>query len=177
MWSARLPSLLPWFGRMKAIVRLAHAPFDPSEELRAFNAETEDVGAIVSFVGLARGNAKDGSPINALVLERYRSVTLRSMEAIADAAHARFEIGYSWVIHRDGRILPGEPIVFVATASAHRRAAFEAADYLIDRLKSEAVFWKWEEGPAGARWIEPTIRDAADLSRWADEHRTDHARN
>ena len=155
---------------MNATVRLLAAGFDPAGELRHFTAEAGDgaagAGAIVSFTGLARGTAADGSAIDALVLETYRTVTLRSMEAIAAAAHARFAITRSLVLHRAGRILPGEPIVFVATAAAHRRAAFEAADYLMDRLKSEAVFWKCEEGPAGRRWIEPTAADGAALARW-----------
>lgn len=147
-------------------VRLLDGPFDPAAELAAFTALAAGAGAIVSFTGLARGADRDGAALTALVLESYRSVTLRSMEAIAAAARARFAIGPSRVLHRTGRILPGEAIVFVATAAAHRRAAFEAADYLMDRLKSEAVFWKREEGAAGARWIEPTAADAADLARW-----------
>ena len=154
---------------MSSVVRLADAPFDPADELRAFTADAEGIGAVVSFTGMARGTAHDGSPVAALVLETYRAVTLHSMEAIAAAAHERFAIVRSLVIHRAGRILPGEPIVFVATASSHRRAAFEAADYLMDRLKTEAVFWKREDGPdGGGRWIEPTAADAQALARWTD---------
>lgn len=151
---------------MNAEVLLAAAPFDPAEALRRLTAGAHDVGAVVSFTGLARGTTRDGTPVEALVLESHRTLTLRSMQEIAAAAHARFAISRSLVIHRAGRILPGEPIVFVATAAAHRRAAFEAADYLMDRLKSEAVFWKREEGATGAKWIEPTENDAADLARW-----------
>ncbi|WP_298199732.1 molybdenum cofactor biosynthesis protein MoaE [Novosphingobium sp.] len=151
---------------MSRTVRLIETGFDPAEELRRFTAETGEVGAIVSFTGVARGLARDGAPLQALVLEAYRSVTLRSMEAIAADAHARFPITASLVLHRAGRILPGEPIVLVATAAPHRRAAFDAADYLMDRLKSEAVFWKREEGVSGAVWIEPTTDDAAALARW-----------
>lgn len=161
---------------------LSAAPFDPTEALRQFSAAAEGAGAVVSFTGLARGTTRDGRPVAVLVLEGHRSLTLRSMDDIAAAARARFAITASRVIHREGRILPGEPIVFVAAAAAHRRAAFEAADYMMDRLKSEAVFWKREEGPDGARWIEPTTEDAADLARWqdadgADASRTDYARN
>lgn len=159
-------------------VTLCAAPFDPAEALQQFSAAARGAGAVVSFTGLARGAARDGSAVATLVLESHRTLTLRSMEEIAAAAQARFPITAARVIHREGRIAPGEPIVFVATASAHRRAAFEAADYLMDRLKSEAVFWKREEGPGGARWIEPTAGDAADLARWAEDHsRTNHARN
>lgn len=162
---------------MSAEVTLSAAAFDPGEILRGFHAIAQGAGAVVSFCGSARGTARDGSPVAALVLESYRGVTLRSMEEIAAAAHARFAITHSRVVHREGRILAGEPIVFVATAAAHRRAAFEAADYLMDRLKSEAVFWKREEGPAGARWIEPTADDVADLARWTQGSGTAHARN
>lgn len=151
---------------MTPVVRLLEQPFDPAAELRGFHADTAGVGAVVSFTGLARGATREGAAVAALVLESYRSVTLRSMEEIAAAAHARFDILRSLVIHRAGRILPGEPIVFVATASSHRRAAFEAADYLMDRLKTEAVFWKREERPAGAEWIEPTDADRQAVARW-----------
>lgn len=158
---------------------LSSTPIDPAEALRQFSAAAAGAGAVVSFTGLARGTTRDGLPVTTLVLQGYRSLTLRSIEAIADDAHARFAIAASRVIHREGRIAPGEAIVFVATAAPHRRAAFEAADYMMDRLKSEAVFWKREEGPNGTCWIEPTTADAADLARWqnvgsTDASRTDH---
>jgi len=156
---------------------LSPTPIDPAEVLRQFSAAVAGAGAVVSFTGLARGTTRDGQPVTALVLESHRSLTLRSMEDIAADAHARFAIAASRVIHREGRIAPGEAIVFVATAAPHRRAAFEAADYMMDRLKSEAVFWKREEGPGGSRWIEPTTDDAADLARWQNAARTDHARD
>ena len=155
---------------------LSPTPIDPAEVLRQFSAAVAGAGAVVSFTGLARGTTRDGQPVTALVLESHRSLTLRSMEDIAADAHARFAIAASRVIHREGRIAPGEAIVFVATAAPHRRAAFEAADYMMDRLKSEAVFWKREEGPGGSRWIEPTTDDAADLARWQNAARTAHAR-
>ena len=85
---------------------------------------------------------------------------------MVEAATARFSLHDALVIHRHGAIAPGEPIVMVATASAHRREAFEACDYLMDYLKSRAPFWKKEHGPAGARWVEPTERDLDDLARW-----------
>ena len=151
---------------MSAAVRLLAQPFDPAEELRQFGQDLAGAGAVVSFTGLARGTAQDGAAVTALVLESYTSVTLRSMEEIAAAAHDRFAISRSLVIHRTGRIGPGEPIVFVATAAPHRRAAFEAADYLMDRLKTEAVFWKREEGPEGSRWVEPVSADTVAAARW-----------
>lgn len=152
---------------MTGRVILADTAFDPAAELAAFTAGLDGEGAVVSFTGHARARARDGSAVGELVLEAYRSVTLASMQAIAADAHARFAITRSHVIHRHGAIAPGEAIVFVATASAHRRAAFEAADYLMDRLKTEAVFWKREVGDGASRWIEPTEADRADAARWS----------
>jgi molybdopterin synthase catalytic subunit len=100
------------------------------------------------------------------VLEHHPRLTLKSLEDIAVEAAERFDVSQVRVVHRCGEIAAGEPIVFAAAASPHRRAAFEAADYLMDRLKTEAVFWKREEGPAGANWIEPTEADYADRGRW-----------
>jgi molybdopterin synthase catalytic subunit len=153
---------------MTATVDLVTVPFDPAARLAAFTRIVAGAGAIVSFTGLARALARDGTPVTSLLLESYRGVTLASMQAIAAEAAARFPISAAEIIHRAGSIAPGEAIVFVATAAAHRRAAFEAADYLMDRLKTEAVFWKREDGPGGARWIEPTAADAVDAARWGD---------
>ncbi|KEO89674.1 hypothetical protein EH31_10985 [Erythrobacter longus] len=151
---------------MTAFVEVKQEVFDPSVCLSQFTGRIGDEGAVVSFTGRARGQTKDGLPINALVLESYRGVTLASMQQIAADAHAKFAITASHVIHRAGRIKPLEAIVFVATASPHRRAAFEAADYLMDRLKTEAVFWKREEHANGSAWIEPTDADRSDVARW-----------
>lgn len=150
-------------------VELALAPFDPAVRLAAFCALLEDEGAVVSFTGRARGRTADGAAVSSLVLECYRGVTLKSMEAITADAHRQFAISASIVIHRAGPIAPGEPIVFVATASRHRRAAFEAADYLMDRLKTEAVFWKREEHGGASTWIEPTLQDRNDALRWREK--------
>lgn len=151
---------------MSSHVALATEPFDPVEQLALFTATLTDEGAVVSFTGRARGLAKDGRALSALVLESYRGVTLASMREIVADAHQRFAISRSHVVHRAGAIAPGEAIVFVATASAHRREAFQAADYLMDRLKTEAVFWKREEGAEGSAWIEPTSADRSDAARW-----------
>ena len=123
---------------------------------------------MVSFTGFARAAGVEGAVV-ALVLEHYRGVTLASMEEIVRDAHLRFEVTRCHVVHRYGRIIPGEAIVFVAAAARHRRAAFEAADYIMDRLKTEAVFWKREEGDFGTAWIEPSDEDAADVGRWLIE--------
>lgn len=147
-------------------VILTHDPFDAGDELARFTNANTGEGAIVSFTGLARGQNHAGEAVIALVLETYGDVTRHSMEDIARDAQARFPIDRSLVIHRAGEIKPGEAIVLVATASAHRRAAFEAADYLMDRLKTEAVFWKKEITTAGAEWIEPRADDHDDRLRW-----------
>ena len=151
---------------MSTHVEVVEAAFDPSVCLQQFVERIGDEGAVVSFTGRARGHAKDGAGIEALVLESYRGVTLSSMQQIVADTHAKFPISASHVIHRAGRISPEESIVFVATASRHRRAAFEAADYLMDRLKTEAVFWKREEHANGSTWIEPTDADQSDAARW-----------
>lgn len=154
---------------MSRTVELAGAVFDPAALLARFNAQLDGEGGVVSFTGYARGAAKDGQSVEALVLETYRGMTLASMEQIAADAHARFAITRSLVVHRGGTILPGEGIVFVAAASAHRRAAFEAADYMMDRLKTEAVFWKYEVKGGAKNWIEPTEADVEDARRWDDK--------
>ncbi len=102
----------------------------------------------------------------ALVLDHHPSLTLQSLQDIAVEAAARFDIGHVRVVHRCGEIAAGEAIVFAGASSLHRRAAFEAADYLMDRLKTEAVFWKREVGRSGSNWIEPTEADYADRGRW-----------
>ncbi len=151
---------------MSVRARLEVGPFDPSAELARLVEAASNDGAVVSFVGLARPQSKDGANVDRLVLEHHPRLTLKSLEDIAVEAAERFDVSQVRVVHRCGEIGTGEPIVFAAAASAHRRAAFEAADYLMDRMKTEAVFWKREEGPAGASWIEPTEADYADRGRW-----------
>lgn len=147
---------------------LSEVAFDPVALTAAFTGRLGvDAGAVVTFAGLARGHSKDGRALDALVLDHHPTMTERSLHEIAGAGAERFPVGAIEVVHRCGRILPGEPIVWVAAASAHRRAAFDAADYLMDRLKTEAIFWKREEGPEGSAWIEPTEADHAERSRWS----------
>lgn len=151
------------------VVILAQDAIDPAATLNDFIAHcTDSDGAIVHFIGLARGTNHQGHPVSALVLEHYRGVTLASMQNIAAAARERFTLSQLMIVHRTGAIMPQEPIVLVAAASAHRRAAFEAADYMMDRLKTEAVFWKYELHPGSTikHWIEPTSRDTDDSQRW-----------
>jgi molybdopterin synthase catalytic subunit len=144
-------------------VTLTDQPFEPGALLTAFAAGRSETGAVATFTGLARA---DGGATNILELEAYPGFTDREITRIAEAARERFALDDLQIVHRIGRIGPGEPIVFVATAASHRRAAFEACDHLMDYLKSRAPFWKKEHGPEGARWIEPRAEDYADAARW-----------
>jgi molybdopterin synthase catalytic subunit len=148
------------------MIEVRATPFDPGIELRRFAESCAGAGAIVSFTGLVRGG--DGA-VTALELDHYPRFTLKTIEAIAGEARARFAPVDLVILHRHGRLEPGEPIVFVAAAAGHRRAAFETVDYLMDRLKTEAPFWKREHGPEGSRWIEALPSDVADRKRWEQE--------
>jgi molybdopterin synthase catalytic subunit len=123
---------------------------------------------VVSFTGVARPLTRDGSAVQRIFLDHHPRLTQRSLDDIAGAAAERFAVAAITVAHRIGEVLPGETIVFVAAASLHRRAAFEAADYLMDRLKTDAVFWKREDAVDGSRWIEPTEADRAERARWSE---------
>jgi len=149
-------------------VRLADAPFAADRELAEFTAGLSGEGAVVSFLGLARARASDGEEVERLVLDHHPSLTLASLNEIGEAARDRFGLSSLRIVHRCGAVAPGETIVFVAAAAAHRRAAFEGADYVMDRLKTDAVFWKREETAAGSRWIEPRQEDYSDRERWKD---------
>ena len=151
---------------MSIVALLQETPLDPREELGALLGEAAGDGAVVSFVGVARPVSRDGEPVDSLILEHHPTLTRRSLEEIAEACAARFEVSHVRVVHRCGEIPAGDPIVFAGAASLHRRAAFEAADYLMDRLKTEAVLWKREEGPGGSQWIEPTEADCRERARW-----------
>lgn len=153
---------------MSCVSRLSTDALHPEQELASFLQSAAGAGAIVSFCGVARSKAKTGETVQHLHLDHYPGMTEKSLQAIAAAGLERFDVSAVKVVHRCGTIAPGETIVFVAAASGHRRAAFEAADYLMDRLKTEAVFWKREEGLDGSRWIEPTDADRADAARWRE---------
>lgn len=147
------------------MIRIQSEAFDPASELALLVARAPASGAVVSFVGLVRASEGD---VAALELQHHPVLTAASVEAIASAGRDRFELDGLTVIHRFGRLSPGEPIVFVAAAAAHRRVAFDAVDYLMDRLKTEAVFWKREHGPGGSRWVEARDKDYDDHSRWGN---------
>ena len=145
------------------IVTLADQPFEPGALVTAFCADRQETGAVATFVGLAR--AERGQAV-ALELEAYPGFTDAAIGEIAQAAIDRFKLHDVHIVHRVGRIAPGEAIVFVAAAARHRREAFEAADFMMDYLKSRAPFWKKETGEDGSRWIEPSTRDRDDATRW-----------
>ncbi|AKM10545.1 molybdenum cofactor biosynthesis protein MoaE [Croceicoccus naphthovorans] len=147
-------------------VRLAFEAFDPHEELRRFSQGREEAGGIVSFTGQVRAEA--GDPVEALELRHFGPLTLPGMENLAMRAEARWPLLGVLVIHRVGVMVPGDPIVLVACAARHRRDSFQAADFLMDHLKSKAWFWKREKTADGWAWIEPRSVDHEDLSRWAD---------
>ena len=147
---------------------LVASSMDPRAEFARFLEGLGDEGAVVSFVGAARPRTKDAALVESLFLDHHPRLTRKSLNEIAQAASDRFDVSAVRIVHRCGAIAPGEAIVFVAAASAHRRAAFEAADYLMDRLKTDAFFWKREDRTDGSRWIEPTEADRAERARWSD---------
>lgn len=144
-------------------VRVQEADFDPGAELDALAAGDAETGAVVSFTGLVRG----GGGIEAMTLEHYPGMTEKALEAIEAEAHDRWPLQASVVIHRVGPLAPGARIVFVATASRHRAAAFEAAEFLMDYLKTRAPFWKKETMADGsARWVDARESDDGAAARW-----------
>ncbi len=148
------------------MIRLTFDPVDPGALLTAFCKDRSEVGAIATFTGIARS---EGGAAIALELEAYPGFTEAEISKMADWARRHFQLDDLTILHRIGKIAPGEPIVFVATAARHRRAAFKACDFLMDYLKSKAPFWKKEYGPQGAQWVEPRPEDHADLKRWEEE--------
>ena len=150
------------------MVRLEPGELHPAEELERFIAGCSGDGAVVSFTGLARPADAAGEEVAGLFLDSYPGMTDKSLEAIAADALERFAVSAVHIVHRSGAVAAGAPIVFAAAAAPHRRAAFEAADYLMDRLKTDAAFWKKEQKLDGPAWIEPSEADRADRARWSD---------
>ncbi len=143
--------------------RVQDAPFDAGAELTAFTAGRSDLGAVVTFTGVVRDDTGD---LKFLEIEHFPGMTLKEIETIEAQAVARWNLGASLVIHRYGRLKPGENIMMVATAAAHRADAFSAAEYLMDFLKSRAPFWKKEVTEAGESWVEAREEDEDALGRW-----------
>lgn len=139
--------------------------FDPGLMLNALHAEQRGVGAVVSFVGYVR-DFNDGQDVAGMVLEHYPGMTERALQAIVDEARTRWPLLRAEVLHRVGALEPGEPIVFVGVASAHRQAAFEACHFIIDYLKTRAPFWKQEQTPEGLRWVDARESDTSAAERW-----------
>jgi molybdopterin synthase catalytic subunit len=150
---------------MQTTVRLQREDFDASAEAAALTCGRTDVGAVVTFTGICRG-AEFGEPIAALTLEHYPGMAEAEIARHVEDAKARWPLLGVTVIHRYGRIAPGENIVLVVAASSHREAAFSAAEFLMDYLKTQAPFWKQVEARAGKTWIEAKDADDAAAARW-----------
>lgn len=139
--------------------------FDVSAELTQLRAQDARVGAVCCFVGTVR-DRNDGDRVASMELEHYPGMTEKSIEAMIDAAHARFDLYGARVIHRVGLLAPLDQIVLVAVTSAHRGESFQACEFLMDYLKTQAPFWKKEQTPQGARWVDARVADDAALARW-----------
>lgn len=147
------------------MIRVQTEAIDPGALLAGFCRGRTDVGGVVSFTGLTRG-ATDGAVVSRLSLEAYPGYTEKVVAELEAETRARFQVIDVLVAHRWGDLEVGSPIVFVAVAAEHRRDAFQAADFLMDQLKTRAPFWKKETGPDGTRWIEARSGDHADAARW-----------
>ena len=141
--------------------------FDLGAEVHAMSQGRRDIGAIASFVGLAR-DMNEGSGVQGMTLEHYPGMTEKTLAALVEEAALRWTLLDVTVIHRVGRLLPGDPIVLVAVASSHRGEAFAACEYIMDALKTRAPFWKKEETPEGERWVDARVSDNAAAARWTD---------
>jgi len=146
-------------------VTIQQADFDLSAEVAALRDGDAQVGAVAAFVGTVR-DRNDGASVSAMELEHYPGMTERAIESMITQARQRFDIRGVRVIHRIGRLMPREQIVLVAVTSAHRHDAFQACEFLMDYLKTQAPFWKKETTPAGARWVDARQADDAALARW-----------
>lgn len=148
-------------------VRIQAQDFDPAQEAAALSRGRTDIGAIVTFTGLCRAQAPPGgAPLIALTLEHYPGMAEEEIGRLVEQARARWPLIGATVIHRYGRMVPGDNIVLVVTASAHRAAAFEAAEFLMDWLKTSAPFWKREERDEGTAWVAAKDEDDDAAERW-----------
>jgi molybdopterin synthase catalytic subunit len=151
---------------MTATIRLQREPFDVAAESEALTRGRTDVGAVVTFTGICRGE-ESGAPLLAMTLEHYPGMAEAEVARHVEAAQRRWPLLGVTVIHRYGRLEPGEVIVLVATAASHRQDAFAAAEFLMDYLKTRAPFWKKEEAPDGSvAWVNARDSDDAALERW-----------
>ncbi len=150
------------------MIRVQREDFDVGREIETLTRGKTGIGGVASFIGLMRDVAGD-KPIAAMTLEHYPGMTERELERIEQEALRRWPLVASLVIHRYGRLEPGERIVLVVTASAHRQPAFAACEFLMDYLKTKAPFWKQEETPDGTRWVAADAKDDEAASRWTTD--------
>ncbi|MGQ0675800.1 MAG: molybdenum cofactor biosynthesis protein MoaE [Rhodospirillales bacterium] len=151
------------------MIRVQREDFDPGAEIAALTRGRADVGGVASFTGVVRDTAPHGAgnkKIRSMTLEHYPGMTEKQLGEIDAEANRRWPLSASLIVHRYGKLLPGERIVLVVTASPHRDAAFDACRFLIDWLKTKAPFWKLEETAAGAEWVAAEARDDAAAQRW-----------
>ena len=148
------------------IARVQSADFDVGRELEALTAGRRDVGAIASFIGTVR-EVNDAATVTGLTLEHYPGMTEKALEDICAQARSRWDLIDTLVIHRIGALEPGDRIVLVGVSSAHRGEAFAACEFIMDYLKTRAPFWKREETPQGARWVESRDSDDVAAGRWS----------
>jgi molybdopterin synthase catalytic subunit len=146
-------------------IRIQQDDFDIAQEIAALTKGRADIGAVVTFTGICRGD-DSGKAVAALTLEHYPGMAEAEIARHADTAISRWPLTALTIIHRVGRILPGDNIVLVVTASVHREAAFHAAEFLMDYLKAHAPFWKREESASGAAWVDAREHDDAAAERW-----------
>lgn len=151
------------------MIRVQAEPFDTGAEIAKLTHGNTAIGGVVSFVGTVREMSGDDA-ITSMTLEHYPGMTERALEDIEAAARKRWPLEASLIIHRYGKMMPGEGIVLVIAASAHRKAAFEACEYLMDWLKTKAPFWKLEEGNAGGAWVDAREEDTEATLKWAGEN-------
>ena len=151
-------------------VSIQTGDFNLAHEVEALRRNDNRVGAVCAFVGTVR-DRNDGNPVSAMELEHYPGMTEKAIEAMIDQAQARFDIYGARVVHRVGPLQPADQIVMVAVTSSHRAQSFQACEFLMDYLKTQAPFWKKERTPDGARWVDARVADDAALARWGIEQR------
>jgi len=150
------------------MIKVQVEPFDAGKEIARLTSGNTSIGGVVSFVGTVR-EMSGGTAIKSMTLEHYPGMTEQALSEIEDQANNRWPLEASLIIHRYGKLMPGEGIVLVITASAHRKAAFEACEFLMDWLKTKAPFWKLEENDAGGTWVDAREEDTVATLKWAAE--------